>query len=309
MALTEGIEGGNADIPQSTSSSEVHLQELRMSKQDGVSCEKTTLPIYLKITNFTQKPFPFFRLPGEVRNYIYWEVLSWDVDRWEGPRLLGQPAITRVSRQTRAEALELYYHYSSLDITTSSSAEWAPFVQKVLDVFNGGPRGLPDRSRSTLQLLGRLRVSLSTTKVPKVWIDIELSHSPEDAMTIDPEDDCEAVVVGSPDMDWTDAAAVQAACDEAAKRLADDITRRTTPDEEDVELVVGSTPADQIAGLDALRLFALACPYLRPSVYICDNSDVDIYDVEDGYSTDEYPDGYEYPATDSDEDFIDGDDS
>lgn len=113
-------------------------------------------------------------------------------------------------------------------------------------------------------------------------------------MTIYFEDVGEIVVVGSPGMDWTDAATDQAAFDKAARQLADDTTRRIIPDEEDVELIAASTPADQTAALDALRLFALACPYLRPSVCICDNSDVDLYEVEDGDLTNDYPDGYEW---------------
>lgn len=142
-------------------------------------------------------------------------------------RLLDQPAITRVNRQIRAEALELYYDYSLLEVETISSQEWVPFVQKVLDAFNGGPRGLPDGSPSTLRFLSALRLSFST-KVAEVEIKVDFDEDPEKIMELESEDDWYGVVVvGSPDMDWTDPAAVQAACDDAVRQLADDITNRT----------------------------------------------------------------------------------
>ncbi|KAG8156520.1 hypothetical protein KVR01_013624 [Diaporthe batatas] len=276
MASTGEIEGGNAKRSRNTSSRERRrLQERGRPRRD-------------------RKPFPFLSLPGEIRNEIYWEVLGWDVDR-RGSRLGDQPAITRVNRQVRTEALRIYYNYSAFEVRTSNSEEWVPFVQRVLYAFNGGPRGLPGGSESTLQLLGALQVDFLTDDgEPQVRIEVELEHSPENAMEIDPEYDCEAVVVGSPDLDWTDAAAAQAACDEAARKLANDITRRTTPvdDEEDLELFAASTPADHRAALDATRLLALACPFLRPSVCICDASEVESYEAGDGGWTDgDFSDG------------------
>lgn len=306
MASTAVIEGSNADSSQNTSSSEEHLQELGMLKQDEVSCETLEDNPFPqpRTTDFTQKPCHFLRLPAEIRNEIYWDVLEFDMYQ-RGPLLLGQPPITRVNRQTRDEALALYYRSSELNSRTETSEEWVPFILQVLDAFNGGPSGLLNGSQSTLRFLSALQVTFMT-EVLELKIEIDFNNNPAATMELDTEDDFEAVVVGSPDMDWTDAAAVQAACDDAAIKLADDIKRRTTldedGDEEDPELVAVSTSADHRAALAALRLIALACPSLRPSVCICDASGIiDKFEDTDGYSTDdedEYFDEDGYPDTD-----------
>lgn len=61
--------------------------------------------------------------------------------------------------------------------------------------------------------------------------------------------------------------------------------------------MAASTLADQRAAVDALRLVALACPHLRPSICICDVSAIDENERTDDYG-DEYldPDEYEDPA-------------
>ncbi|KAL2277572.1 hypothetical protein FJTKL_15324 [Diaporthe vaccinii] len=56
-----------------------------------------------------EKPFLCLSLPAEIRNTIYHELLAWRHSQCEDNRLHEQPAITRVNRQLRAEALPLYY--------------------------------------------------------------------------------------------------------------------------------------------------------------------------------------------------------
>lgn len=304
MASTDVSESGDADTSsQNTSSSEGESPEPGTLEQDEVSnlklCQMNP-PQYPEPTSFTQGHFPFLRLPAEVRNEIYFEALQWEVDRLDGRApLLYQPPITRVNRQTRAEALRIYYVSPHLEVKSRTSNGWVPFVRRVLDAFTGGPGGLPGGS-SQCALLFPAALQLSfMTKDQDVQIEVEFHRDPEKKdmwVTLDGEG--EAVVVGDPDLDWTDSAAAQAACDEAADKLADDIERRTAPDEDDNEFVVASRPEDHEAALEALRLFALACPSVRASVCICDNSEVNFDEAAEDWSTDGDgpPGGYDYTA-------------
>ncbi|KAL1850657.1 hypothetical protein Daus18300_012868 [Diaporthe australafricana] len=209
-----------------------------------------------------QKIFPFLRLPAEIRNAIYCTLVNSHVECFENGRLRHQPAITRVNRQLRAEALPLYYRsISVLLVQTEYSRDWVPFVQRVVDAFNSGP------GSSTLQYLEGLQLDFLARRSPGVHLEVDMVIDPDD-LTI-----CDRVRVGSPVLDWTDAAAVRAACDEAAIGLEDDLSERLLATEEDVELVPSSTMNDRRAALDTLCIFASACPQLT-SVSICESSSI-----------------------------------
>ncbi|POS71693.1 hypothetical protein DHEL01_v209913 [Diaporthe helianthi] len=256
MAPTDGSEGMNAGTSQSTP--EYLLQDLEMLKVD-------------------EKQSTFLSLPGEIRNAMYRKVISAQTIDDEGASLLHQPPITQVNRQTRAEALSIYYAYNpTLLVETNSSSEWVPFLQEVVDAFTGGPRGLPGgSSQSTLRYLGSLHLDFRV-KYTEVHFEADLTDDPISARTQQgPDDPDEVVEVGGPGLDWADAAAVQAAFDGAATRLADDMTRITTTTLADgnPKLTAISNTGDQIIrALEGTRLFALACPQLRSGVCICDTS-------------------------------------
>lgn len=225
----------------------------------------------LEPTEFAQEPLTFFHLPGEVRNAIYHDLISWHVDVRGERLLLDQPAITRVNRQTRGEALPLYYgERVGLLVKRSSSCEWVEAVQKITDAFTGGPKGLPGFS-STLRHVAGLELGF-VTQDPALYIAGELTSGPETLM--DEESDFETVTVGSPDMDWTDAAAVRAACFEAAIQLNHNLIDRLfdDPDRDNINIIAASDRDDQRAALDAMCVVASACPRLTRSVCICDYS-------------------------------------
>ncbi|KAK7715631.1 hypothetical protein SLS63_011387 [Diaporthe eres] len=214
-----------------------------------------------------EKPFPFLRLPAEIRNTIYHELLTWHWWEHEDNRLYEQPAITRVSSQLRAEALPLYFGEVVHLVKTESSRDWVPSIQRIVDNFTRGPGGQP--GSSSLRLLNGIQLDFMTPS--GVHIEVDLVTDPENLTVRAPGDPSERVIVGSPDLDWTDAAAVGAACDEAALLLEEDLRGGPLFAEEGVLLVQPSDIPDQRAALDALRIFALACPHLT-SVCICDSS-------------------------------------
>lgn len=173
-----------------------------------------------------------------------------------------------MSSQLRAEALPLYYGGSVvLLVETESSQNWVPSIQRIVDNFTRGPDGRP--GPGSLRLLDGIQLDFMTRS--GVHIEVDLVTDPENLTVRAPGDPCERVMVGSPDVDWADAAAVGAACDDAALLLEEGLMGGRLLAEEGVLLVQPSDITDQRAALDALRIFALACPHLT-SVCICDSS-------------------------------------
>lgn len=232
--------------------------------------------------NLVQKPFPFLSLPAEIRNAVYGVLVDRLVDSCHDEErdnscLREQPAITRVNKQLRAESLPVFFGgIAVLLVTTESSRDWVPYIQRMVDAFTGAPGRPP--SSTTLRLLSRVQFDFQAG--PDIYIKADLVLDPRDLSSQQPDERSEWVAVGSPDLDWTDATVVRAACDEAAIQLEHDLLRRLTPDEDQEEIVSSSDVHDHEAALDALRIFALACPHLT-SVCISDSSKTALVEVED----------------------------
>ncbi|KAG8161134.1 hypothetical protein KVR01_009398 [Diaporthe batatas] len=233
--------------------------------------------------------FPFLKLPGEIRNMIYAHILASHEAMINERGLLDQPPITRVNRQTRAETLSRYYRTVSVFlIETESSNEWVGYVKKALDAFTSGPLGL-SRAQSSLRHVNFMMldfITKSATPDKDVHIQVDLGSEPLDPiLNHDRGDLSEVVAVGIPTMDWTDDDAVRAACDEAATRLEEILTKRLAQaeeheehendevdeDHEAIQRIATSTPEVLRAAVDAMRLFISACPHLK-HVSIYDSS-------------------------------------
>lgn len=74
--------------------------------------------------------FPFLSLPGEIRNIIYRKhfeaTLPGSHDRNLGLFCYPQPALTRVSRQVRAESLSIYYSENRFVLRIYLKDDWRP---------------------------------------------------------------------------------------------------------------------------------------------------------------------------------------
>lgn len=208
-----------------------------------------------------EKPFLFLRLPAEIRNTIYHELLAWRHSQCEDNRLHEQPAITRVNRQLRAEALPLYYASSVvLHVKAESPENWVLLIQRVVEDFTAGT-GRPLGS-STLHLLGGIQLDFFLTRVG-YHIQIDLVADPDDLKGRAPGHPCGRMTVGSTTLNWADATALRAPCDEAVVQLGYNL----------MENIIGRERFrrrpfplldrfGQRAALDALRAFASACPHL-----------------------------------------------
>lgn len=121
-----------------------------------------------------------------------------------------------------------------------------------------------------------MQLDFLTSDNPRAHIEFDLMDDPKDLLPPGPDDTNEVVVVGTRGMDWTDATAVQAACDEAVVRLANDMTKRTTQVvvDNNIALVAASTPDEQRAAVEAMRLFAVAFPRLRQLICVSDTSGI-----------------------------------
>lgn len=262
---------------------EDHANDAGKMKQDQVSQAARPPSRAQPVTDYAQDASPFLSLPAEIRNAIYHDVLLlelyWQFENGlDNECIREQPAITRVNRQLRAESLPVFFAGGPvLPITTESSQDWVPYIQRLVDAYTGGPGGPP--GSSTLRHLRRVQIDFLTGT--GIHIEVDLAIDPGDLSERAPDDPSERVMVGSPALDWTDAAAVRAACDEAAVLLEEeeDLMRRLTPDEGLVDIVSSSDVDDRIAALDALCIFALACPHLT-SVCICDSSRTAEIEVE-----------------------------
>lgn len=211
---------------------------------------------------------PFLRLPAEIRTTIYHELIRWHRGQYETSELEEQPAITRVNRQLRAEVLPLFYDYTLIHlIQTKSSRDWVPYIQRMVDAFNGGADGQPGSSNLRLSYA----IELDFTTPYGTHIEVELYTKPELMAPRAPDDPDKRGTVGGPGLDWTDAAAARAACDEAATLLSEGLRARPFTDDLDLVLVQTSDESDHKAALDCVRIMALACPHLT-SVSICDSS-------------------------------------
>lgn len=184
-----------------------------------------------------------------------------------------------MNRQLRAEALPICYGgISVLLVETENPSDWVPFIQRVVGAFTSGPGGLA--GSSTLRYLDGLQLDFMATRSPGVHIQVDMVVDPEDLTDPCPAslDPCERFRVGSSGLDWTDAAIVRAACDEAAPLLEKDLMTRRFTTEENAVIVATSDVSVQKAALDALCVFASACPHLT-SVSICDSSRIHSVDI------------------------------
>ncbi|KAG6358484.1 hypothetical protein INS49_014368 [Diaporthe citri] len=208
-----------------------------------------------------EKPFPFLSFPGEIRDSIYHQLLSLHHSEREDNRLYEQPAITRVNRRLRAEALPLYYASSIvLRVKAESPEDWTPFIQRVVDVFTGGPVGSP--GSSTMRLLGGIHLDFFLRQdgyhiEADLVADPDVLKAPATGRPLGPREK-----IGSAAMNWADATALRAACDEAVVRLEDDLMETLMGKRFRGQSFKPLNIFNQRAALDALCAFASACPHL-----------------------------------------------
>lgn len=197
------------------------------------------------------------------------------------PKLHEQPAITRVNRQLRAEALPIYFENPiRLELESSKiPCDWVKSVRKVINLY-GGKSGSP--ASGTLRHVTGVHLSFEATG--KAWsrrrgliISVDMLSDPKGMMKRElcRFNGMRPVVIGKPGMDWTDATAVRAACNDAATRLENQL-KGISADRLNHEKIPHIT-ADQRAALDVVCVLASACPWMTKVACIGDFSDLRVY--------------------------------
>lgn len=190
---------------------------------------------------------------------IYHQLLAWHHCERGDNRLYEQPAITRVSRQLRAEALTLYCASPIfLQIKGESPLDWVLLIQQVVDEFTGGRGGPP--GSSTLRLLGDIQLDFFCTRYG-IHIEIDLAAGPTNLVARAVGLPRGGVIVGRTALGWTDAITLRAACDKAAILLDGKLMSNMIPRGIEGESLPFSNMFRQRDALDALCAFALACPH------------------------------------------------
>lgn len=202
----------------------------------------------------------FLSLPAEIRNTIYHELLTWHHSEHGDNRLLEQPAITRVNRKLRAEALPLYYATSIvLRVKAESPQGWIQTIQRVGDAFTGGPVASP--GSSTMRLLGGIHLDFFMTQ-DGYHVEFDLVADPDNLKGPATGHPRGKITYGSTSLNWADATALRAACDEAVVRLDHNLMRGLVGPERSRGRSCPPDMFGQRAALDALCAFASACPHL-----------------------------------------------
>lgn len=151
--------------------------------------------LYLAVTDFAQTPFPLLRLPAEIRNMIYHNL--WPRTRSDR-KLRRQPAITRVDRQLRAEALPLFLATGiSIKIGPNYPGQWVQSMEDVISTFS---IQFAASSSTTLHHTTCLALSFRAWQQEDIHIAVEMSNDPENMDPPDHEDQRKSVVIGTPDM-------------------------------------------------------------------------------------------------------------
>lgn len=238
-----------------------------------------------------RKPFPFLRLPAEIRNMVYNDL--WPYGRpYRNIRYL--PAITRVNTQLRAEALPVYLSKGVvLRFEPYDAEKWGQCMDAII---RARAIAFAAMSSSTLRHTTSLELWFEVWEQPGLKIRVEMSNDPKNMSPPRPADGegGESVVIGTPDLDWTNAQAVRAACNKAARQLRKEwrekkdelVQKNRRRQEEDgwplhVGYVPGSTLAHQRTAIDAICRLAKAYPHLARAVRIMDCS---YYTLESGWS-------------------------
>lgn len=190
---------------------------------------------------------------------------------------LRQPALTHVSRQLRAEALPIYYGERiithNLKIFSESWIDCVKSVEGMVDAFTGGPNSVP--GPGTLQHVSRLQLDLDLQD-SRVRIRLILSDSlePDTSLLDDVGPNLgDLVRVGHLGLDWADATAVQAACEDPFVELVNQLIAKlhAPPATPDCDSPLSHLNIlSQFYALRALRVLASACPRLTCSVFVCD---------------------------------------
>ncbi|KAG8158246.1 hypothetical protein KVR01_012007 [Diaporthe batatas] len=247
---------------------------IKKSKQDSAEAGRHMV----KTTKKNRRHFPFLRLPGEVRKKIY-RLMAGEFFDGYFHKLNEQPAITRVSRQLRAEALPICFEKPiKLELQSSKvPGDWVKSVKKAIALYRG-----KSRSRASGTLRHVTGVHLSFEASPQAWsqrpgliISVDMLSNPKGMMRRQPcaFNGMTPVMIGKPGMDWTNASAVRAACDDAAvqleKQVAKVLPSRGAAQYEAIHRIA----ADQRAALDAVRVLASACPWMTKVACIGDFSE------------------------------------
>lgn len=216
-----------------------------------------------------------------VRNKIWRHVIS--DERWLHLHTLEE--ITQVNKQLRAETLPICYEKPyELNIWDETPADWVKSVEEVIDGLSaksGPPGSSPIHHLSGLEL----NLEAADPEGYQIYLCFYLMKDHEKMMDITDNRKHERVVIASPDMDWTDAKAVRAACDEAATQLESNRRQHIEEVEEEAldnedqgpreylkDLWSKDYPAHYRAAVDALYALVSVCSHLT-NVAVLDDSE------------------------------------
>ncbi|KAK2609420.1 hypothetical protein N8I77_002917 [Diaporthe amygdali] len=241
-------------------------------------------------------------MPPEVRNKIYREslvsqsTLPQDLDDYDSTATLSQPALTLANRQVRAEALPVYYGENIIlqKYVTNLSKNWTCFAREIIDAFTGVPSSLP--GSSSLGHITNLYLELSLSEfIFQMEVQMSSGELIADTTTSWPEWR-NMVRVGTADLDWTDADAVRAACNQATVDLVANLD-----DELYRIFMVPMNGTVHQNTLNAVCVLASACPHLTRSVFIKDCTEVDWDDeFDDDGDYEEFNDWWNEDSDESD---------
>lgn len=225
----------------------------------------------MRTNNNPQGPFRFLRLPPEIRNKIYYDALITRTQaHWYSSAV--QPALTRVNRQLRAEALPIYYRENiiNFDIQADTPQKWVDTAREIIDAFGGSSSGFPDSSN--FRYITHLHLEFHTDVRYLLGAKLISADSPPEENVDEDWRDLPAypthdVRVGRPGMDWRDGTAVRVACSVAAEILYGEVRHDVMDllnEESDLTRLI------QRSALAGICVFTAACPHLTESVFIAD---------------------------------------
>lgn len=225
----------------------------------------------MQSNNRSQRPFCFLKLPAEIRNKIYYDALVTRTQaHWYSSAV--QPALTRVNRQIRAEALPIYYRENiiNFDVKADTPQKWVDTAREIIDAFGASSSGFPESSN--FRYITYLHLEFHTDVRYLLAAKLISADSPLE-MNVDgdwrdlPAYPTHDVRVGRPGMDWRDDTAVRVACSVAAEILYGEVRH-------DVWSLLNEESAltrlIQRSALAGICVFAAACPHLTGSVFIAD---------------------------------------
>ncbi|KAJ9137463.1 hypothetical protein NKR23_g9103 [Pleurostoma richardsiae] len=159
--------------------------------------------------------FPFLELPGEIRNNIYrLALVNGDCECLDQIYNLAPPPLLQTNRRIRQEALSLYYGLNGFLIIlpkADNSVRWRRFSRMISCMATGG----------SLEFVTSLEFVYEVVIHGKdSWFGFELIGGSRRETTKRGKPEWEIWRIGEDGLDWDDRRLVEAAHDEALKRVS-----------------------------------------------------------------------------------------